>query len=307
MANTLAYAQIFQEELDLQMIQGSTMGWMEPNSKMVKYSGGNEIKIPSVLMDGLADYDRENGYVKGSVSLTWETHTLTQDRGRKFQIDAMDVDETNFVVTAGSVMGKFQKTRVIPEVDAYRYGKIASTAITKKVASGGYTPADSTILNKLLYDIATVQDKIGDGVQLIITMPFTVGVILNASEKLQKRIDVVDFKQGGISTKIKAIDGIPIMFAPSARLKTAFKFNDGKTEDEEAGGFESDPTAKTVNWLITAQDAPIAVSKTDTPRIFDPQTNQDAHAWRIDYRKYHDLWIPEDKVSGIFANVKEAL
>lgn len=307
MANTLAYVQIFQEELDLQMIQGSTTGWMEPNSKMVKYNGGNEIKIPSVLMDGLADYDRENGYVKGSVSLTWETHTLTQDRGRKFQIDAMDVDETNFVVTAGSVMGKFQKTHVIPEVDAYRYGKIASTAITKKVASGGYTPAESTILNKLLYDIATVQDKIGDGVPLIITMPFTVGVILNASEKLQKRIDVVDFKQGGISTKIKAIDGIPIMFAPSARLKTAFKFNDGKTEDEEAGGFESDPTAKTVNWLITAQDAPIAVSKTDTPRIFDPQTNQDAHAWRIDYRKYHDLWIPEDKVSGIFANVKEAL
>ena len=28
---------------------------------------------------------------------------MTQDRGRKFQLDSMDVDETNFVTTASSV------------------------------------------------------------------------------------------------------------------------------------------------------------------------------------------------------------
>ena len=36
---------------------------------------------------------------------------------------------------------------------------------------------------------------------------------------------------------------------------------------------------------------PIAVSRTDKVRIFDPETNQSARAWAIDYRKYHDLWI----------------
>ena len=42
---------------------------------------------------------------------------MTQDRGRKFQLDAMDVDETNFVATATSVMNVFQEEKVVPEID----------------------------------------------------------------------------------------------------------------------------------------------------------------------------------------------
>lgn len=102
---------------------------MELNSNMVKYNGGNEVKLPSILMDGLGDYDRTTGFVDGDVTLTWQTHTLTQDRGRTFSLDAMDVDETNFVATAGVVMGEFQRTMVIPEIDAYRYSKLATLAI----------------------------------------------------------------------------------------------------------------------------------------------------------------------------------
>lgn len=307
MANTLAYTQIFQDELDKQIIQESTTGWMELNENQVKYTGGNEVKIPNVTMDGLADYDRQRGYTEGSVTLTWQSHTLTKDRNRSFLLDAMDVDETNFVVNAGMVMGEFQRTKVIPEVDAYRYSKIATTAIENNVASGGYTPAEGTILNRLLYDIAAVQDKIGENIPLIITLPMTVAAILNASEKLQKRIDVVDFTQGGISTKVKALDGNPIISVSSLRLKTAFDFNDGKTAGQESGGFTAAADAKTINWLITAKNAPIAVSKTDKVRVFDPDTFQDAHAWKIDYRKYHDLWIPTNKTESIFVNLKEAL
>lgn len=307
MANTLAYTQIFQDELDKQIIQESTTGWMELNENQVKYTGGNEVKIPNVTMDGLADYDRQRGYTEGSVTLTWQSHTLTKDRNRSFLLDAMDVDETNFVVNAGMVMGEFQRTKVIPEVDAYRYSKIAKTAVENNVASGGYTPAEGTILNRLLYDIAAVQDKIGENIPLIITLPMTVAAILNASEKLQKRIDVVDFTQGGISTKVKALDGNPIISVSSLRLKTAFDFNDGKTAGQESGGFTAAADAKTINWLITAKNAPIAVSKTDKVRVFDPDTFQDAHAWKIDYRKYHDLWIPTNKTESIFVNLKEAL
>ena len=100
MANTLEYSKIFQPVLDKQIVQESTTGWMEVNSKLVQYNGGDEVKLPSMVMDGLADYDRSSGYVDGAVTLTWNTYKLTQDRGRKFQLDAMDVDETNFVAIA---------------------------------------------------------------------------------------------------------------------------------------------------------------------------------------------------------------
>ena len=98
--NTLEFAQLTQTALDSQVIAEATSGWMELNSSQVKYTGGNEVKIPKLTMDGLGDYDRDNGFVQGSVTLEWQTRTLTQDRGRTFQLDSMDVDETAFVATA---------------------------------------------------------------------------------------------------------------------------------------------------------------------------------------------------------------
>lgn len=305
--NTIEYASVFQSELDKQMLDGATSGWMEPNAALVKYNGGNEIKVPSILMDGLADYDREKGFVQGSVSLNWQTHQLTQDRGRTFSLDANDVDETNFAATAGMVMGEFQRTQVVPEVDAYRYSTISALAVDGSRASGGYTVAENTILDKLLYDIALVQDEIGEGEQLVLTLPIPIATLLDNNTKIQKRIDVIEFKHGEVSLKVKALDGHPIMRVPSARLKTEYLFRDGTTAGQEKGGFEATANAKSINWLVTARTAPLAISKTDMPRIFDPNTNQNAHAWKIDYRKYHDLWIPKNKLAGVFANIKEAL
>jgi len=42
-------------------------------------------------------------------------------------------------------------------------------------------------------------------------------------------------------------------------------------------------------------------------RIFDPETNQKARAYAMDYRKYHDIWIPDEQVATCFVNVKEEL
>ena len=72
---------------------------------------------------------------------------MTMDRGRKFLLDKMDVDETDFVASATTVMGEFQRTQVIPEVDAYRYSRIY--ALAKDKYGKTYTPAASTILSTL--------------------------------------------------------------------------------------------------------------------------------------------------------------
>ena len=124
-------------------------------------------------------------------------------------------------------------------------------------------------------------------------------------EEIQKKLDVSDFKKGEVSTKVKNLDGCPILPVPSARMKTAYTFYDGETAGQEGGGFKPAEGAKAINWIITPRNVPIAVSKTDVTRIFDPMTNQLAHAWKIDYRKYHELWIPEKKFSALWVS-KEA-
>lgn len=304
--NTLEFAKITQTQLDRQVVAEATSGWMELNSSRVKYSGGNEVKIPKLSMDGLGNYDRDNGFVQGSVTLEWETKKLTQDRGRTFQLDAMDVDETAFVATAASVMGEFQRTRVIPEIDAYRYSSIATQAIDKGKATESYTPDASDILTKLREDIYKIYDVAGE-IPLVLSMSMQVAAILEGSKEIAKVLDTGDFKRGDISTKVRTLDGVPIMKVPSARMQTKFVFYDGKTSgepDQTKGGFKADESAKAINWIIQARDTAIAVSKTDKIRIFDPNTNQKADAWKLDYRKYHDLWILDNQFDRIIVNTQ---
>lgn len=221
--NILEYAKIFQQELDKQVVAQATSGWMEDNAGLVKYSGGNEVKIPVIDMDGLGDYDRANGFVEGSVNLRYQTKILTQDRGRTFMIDRMDVDETNFVATAANIMGEFQRVHVIPEIDAYRYSSIATQAIEKGAAVGGYTPSESDILKKLKEDIYAIYDVAGE-IPLVIIMNMQVAAILENSTELSKTLSVIDFTQGEVRTTVKAIDNNPIIKVPSLRMKTKYVF-----------------------------------------------------------------------------------
>lgn len=305
--NVFEYASVFQSELDKAAVEQATSGWMELNDKLVRYNGGAEVKIPSMDMDGLADYDRDKGFVEGSVNLKWETKEMTQDRGRQFTFDENEVNETNFVVTAAQVMGEFQRTKVIPEIDAYRYSKIASLCIAKERAGYEYTPTENDILKKLYYDIAAVQDVVGDETPLVITMARPVAAILDMSSTLSKSLSVMDFKQGDVTVKVKSLNGeFPIIRVGSGRMKTSYQFYDGTTSTQEKGGFAAAEDAKDINWIISPRTAPIAVSRTDKVRIFDPETYQKKRAWATDYRKYHDLWVPDNKLTAMWVNIKQA-
>ena len=48
------------------------------------------------------------------------------------------------------------------------------------------------------------------------------------------------------------------------------------------------------------------MTKQDKMRIFTPDTYQKANAWSIDYRRYHDIWVLDNKKNSIFVNIKEA-
>lgn len=300
--NTLQYSQQFQTVLDAQMLAGATSAFMEANAGQVKYDGGDTVHIPEVSMQGLAKYDRDEGFNQGSVTLKFNPYKMTQDRGRTFQLDSMDVNETNFVATAGTVMGEFQRTQVIPEIDAYRYSKISALATAENKVTTGFTPAVATILEKLEAEITEIQDVVGEEEGLIIVMSTKLRTILNNADKFNRYLNVAEFKNGSVNTTVKSFNDIPILGVPSARMKTQYVFADGKTANQQAGGFKADTGAKDINWIIMPQRAPIAVSKTDKVRIFTPELNQKADAWKIDYRKYHDLWIPKNRFAAIRVN-----
>ncbi|MEY8355251.1 hypothetical protein AALB39_18105 [Lachnospiraceae bacterium 54-53] len=308
MANTIEYASIIQTELDKAAKETATSGWMELNDDLVKYNSGSEVKIPKLDMDGLGNYDRQDGFVDGDVDLTWQTKSLTQDRGRRFTFDENEVNDTNFVLTASTVMGEFQNKKVVPEIDAYRYSSIAAGAITRDHAAGGYIPAEATILSQLYYDIAAVQDVVGDDTPLVITMSIPVAAMFDLNDKLSRSVSVTEFEQGELKLKVKALNGQhPIIRVGSGRMKTSYLFRDGATAGQTMGGFAPAEDAKDVNWIICPRRAPIAVSRTDKMRIFDPETYQGKRAWAMDYRKFHDLWMLDQSWDSVKVNIKQEL
>ncbi len=296
MANTIAKVALMQNTLDAAMIQGAVTGFMEANALDVKYNGGAEVKIPTIAMAGLADYDRATGFVDGDVTLTYQTMKMTQDRGRGFTIDEMDVDESGVLDLISKLASEFQRTKVIPEVDAYRIAKLCELAGKERRRT--YTAAASSVFTQLTTDIGTVQDAVGSDAQLVVLISQKVATLMNNSTEISKKLNVVDFARGEIKTKVKAIDDTALLPVPSARMHSRIT-----VKADENGGYAAAEGAAAINWMITVKNGPIAISKTDKMRLFDPETYQKARAWHLDYRKFHDLWLPDNKKQGVYVNL----
>lgn len=306
--NTLQTATLFQQQLDQIAVRDMVTGWMDANAGRAKYNGGAEVKIPKMTVQGMGDYDRDEGYVQGSVTLEYETRKMTQDRGRKFQLDAMDVDETNLVATAASVMAEFQRDYVIPEIDAYRISNVASTAIEAKVAGMvqyGYTPgtANTSALRKLKEGIRAVRE-LGYNGPLVVhaTDEFIMELELEMAAQLRN----ISFAKGGLQTQVPAVDGVPIISTPANRMYTSITLYDGASDGQAVGGYVKGEIAKNINFVIVPRITPIAITKQDKMRIFTPDTYQKANAWSMDYRRFHDIWVMDNKKNSIYLSVKDA-
>ncbi len=291
--NTLEMATLFQRNLDKLAVQEMMTGWMDANAGQVIYHGGNEVKIPKMSIVGMADYDRDKGYVQGGLTLAYETFKMTQDRGRKFQIDEMDVDESNFIATASAAMGEFQRTQVVPEIDAFRISKLAAVAIG---ASRTGTKKD-TVTQSFKEGIKAVRE---DGFTGPLVIHATYDVAMEFELEMAGKLTAQTFSVGGVNTTVPSIDGVPIIKTSSNRMVSAIKINDGKTAGQEAGGFVKGDSAKDIDFFVSATNVPLAITKQDKMRIFDPNTNQAADAWAMDYRRYHDLWVMENKKNGLY-------
>ena len=301
--NTIAYAEILQTALDKKAVADLTSGFMDANAGQVIYEGGKSIKIPKMSMTGLMDYDRDDGYTKGSVTLEYETKTMTMDRGTGFQLDSQDVNERDFIANASTIAGEFQRTQVVPEVDAYRYSRIATLAAAYATS---YAVDPLTVFDVLMDDITKVRDIVGENEEIVVSIN---GLVKGQIEKLknfEKVVSIGDFSAGEIITKVNKINNAFLLPVPSARMKDAYIFADGKTDGQKEGGFKPAEDAKQINWIIMPKRAAIAVCKQDKIKIFDPDTYQKADAWFIGYRKYHELWIKDNMLETVRPNIQPA-
>jgi len=258
----------------------------------IEIVNGNTVKVFTTSMDGLGNYSRNKGYTKGDVTGMWETLTLTKDRGRSFMVDRMDNEET-IGMAFGQLAGEFVRTKVTPEIDAYTFAMLSGANDINTA-----TPADITIGTS---DVPGFIDE-AERAMNEAEVP-TEGRILFISETayagLRAKINrTVMNGDGGINNGVETYDGMRIIRVPQTRFYTAITLKDGETAGQTDGGYTN--SGYKINFLIAHPSALTKVVKHVLPRIFTPDVNQDADAWKFDYRVYHDTFVYENKVKGIY-------
>lgn len=250
--------------------------------------GAGEIVIPKMEFDGLADYSRNSGYVKGAVTLTHETVQFNYDRGRKFIVDEMD-DEETAGVAFGQLSSEFIRTQVVPEMDAFRFAKYAQIA---NVGSKEATITDGAEVVKALREATNAMDEaeVPAEQRILFITPTLHGLIDDLDTTASK--DVLNrFSQ--------------IIDVPQSRFYDKVTLNDGKSSGKEKGGFDT-TGGKKINFMVIHTPAVMQYTKHTVDKVISPEANQESDGWMFFYRAYGLADAYENKAAGIYVHTVSA-
>ena len=172
------------------------------------------------------DYDRagtgENASRYGKITdleATTQTMLVTKDRSFTFVIDKLDSNETGGALEAATALARQLREVVIPEVDAYTYGKMCEGAGTKPAAK----TLDSTNIYNEIISATTVLDdnEVNESGRVLLVVP-AVYQMMKDSEKIVLNTNIGDdLRQHGV---ISNLDGMNVVKVSSKRVPKNFGF-----------------------------------------------------------------------------------
>lgn len=252
-------------------------------------ANANEIIIPKLSMDGLADYSRNGGYVGGSVTLTNETVTFNYDRGRRFTVDAMD-NEESAGIAFGKLSSEFIRTKVAPEMDAFRFATYAGLTGISKVGAGATLSTGADVIAALRAATTRMdEDEVPMEGRLLFITPTLKGLIEDMDTTKSREV-MSRFAQ--------------LVLVPQTRFYTAIDLLDGSTEGETAGGFSKATAGKDVNFMVFHKPALLQYTKHTVNKIVTPEANQTSDGWMFYYRAYGLADAYDNKLAGIYLHHK---
>lgn len=290
MANSIAKFKAYTSMLDEVYKLASLTSVLDINDAMVQAgANANEIVIPKISMDGMADYSRSAGYVGGDVTLTNETVQFNYDRGRSFTVDSMDNEETAGVAF-GRLSSEFIRTKAAPEIDAFRFATYCGLTGIGKATAATYSTAD-TLLAAINAGVTSLDEaEVPDTERYLFITPTLYNLAMSADTTKSKEM----------------LDGFAqITKVPQSRFYTSIDLLDGTTDGEEAGGFsKTATTGKDINFMIIHKPALIQYSKHVVNKVVTPEENQTSDGWKFFYRSYGLADAYDNKVAGIYLSNK---
>ena len=290
MANSITLFQAYVPLLDEIYMQSSLTAILDGAPELARFgNNANELVIPKMVMSGLADYSRANGYAAGDVTLTNETVACNYDRGRMFQIDTLDNLETA-AIAYGRLSGEFIRTKVVPELDAFR---LATYAGKEGIgAATGTLNTGAAVITALRAAHAAMDEA---------EVPMENRVLFITSA-LKGAVDDLDTTASRAAMDLAS----QVVVVPQTRFYTAVTLgSDGYSKRAASGSGDSAVAAgKDINFMLIHKPAVIQYQKHVAPKIVTPEQNQGADAWKFGYRTVGIADVYENKVAGIYCHSK---
>lgn len=290
MANNIALFKKYITLLDEVYKNASLTADLDGDPALVQAGANtNEIVIPKIEMQGLGDYSRNDGYPKGDVTLSYETVKFNYDRGRSFNVDNMDNEETAGIAF-GKLASEFIRTKTAPELDAFRFATYAAVSGIGKVEAS--IEDGASLISALRTATSTMDEaEVPDTERYLYITPTLHGLIEDMD-----------------TTKSKAVMErfSKVIRVPQTRFYTSIDLQSGKDDETEGGYKKTDVSGADINFMIIHKPAVIQYPKHTVNKIISPEANQEMDAWKFFFRAYGLADAYENKVKGIYLHHKTA-
>lgn len=204
----------------------------------------------------------------------------------------MDNDET-LGLALSSTLSQFERTMVIPEIDSYTFSKVcagAGTTVTGSLSNSDDIPGLITTAQAAMDDREVPYDG-----RILFVNPSIYGYLKNDITRYVTN-DVRD-----VNREVEMYDGMRIIRVPSGRFNTVTTLAQ-PTDASSTGGYTA--AGVDINFMIVHPSAVMKVIKHQIPRLFAPEVNQEADAWKLNYRVVYDCWVLANKTYGIYVHKK---
>jgi len=295
MTQSIALVTMFLKLIDTVYKQQSKTAILDAMTEAPSFLNANEVKVMKLSTVGLGNYSRTTGYPAGDITAAWETMQLSIERGRAFTLDRMDNEESLGLVL-GNLITEWMRVHVAPELDAVRFAKYAADA-GNVVGSPTTLSAAADVLAAIdAGNLALSEDEVPEeGRKLYITHTL--------NELLKGAMTRTWGNDQSLNRAVKFLESTEIIAVPQTRFYTEVTLNAGSSSD--AGGFtKTSSTGKDINFMIIHPPAVCQPIKLNQVKYFNPDVNQlsDGHLWQ--YRLYHDAFVYDNKVNGIYLHKK---
>lgn len=293
-ANNIALAELYLPLLDEAYKADSKSAILDTLSDYVSFTGGNTVNIFNIDPVGMSNYNRNAGYVPGDVTGTWQPYVLETDRGRSYQVDFMD-NESAMGLVVPNLLGTVERQHIIPEVDAYRFAQYASGAAAGNVVTETLSAGAATVASIDSASVALDNAEVPYEGRVLFVSPAVYGLLRGGITRL------VPNGEKDVNNMIEVYNDMRVIRVPQPRFQTAITLN-APTTSSGAGGFAPASGASAINYMIIHPSAVLQVMQHYAPRIFSPEQNIEADAWRVQPRYCHGAWVKAHKTNGIYVS-----